>query len=122
MSVTIFFVLMIRRLPRSTRTDTLFPYTTLFRSAQGKSMRSLASPRGRRAKVDQILFAAARHPERMLLLTIHSDIIDAPGNTPLIRLRRVSDATACDILVKADFMNPGQSVKDRQSTRLNSCH
>src|SRR3546814_16634254 len=49
----------------------------------------------------------------MLLLTIHSDIIDALGNTPLIRLRRVSDATGCDILVKAEFMNPGQSVKDR---------
>src|SRR3546814_4923687 len=47
----------------------------------------------------------------MLLLTIHSDIIDALGNTPLIRLRRVSDATGCDILVKAEFMNPGQSVK-----------
>src|SRR3546814_2594908 len=34
--ITVFFFLMIRRPPRSTRTDTLFPYTTLFRSAQGK--------------------------------------------------------------------------------------
>lgn len=46
-------------------------------------------------------------------MTIHSDIIDAIGNTPLIRLRRVSEATGCDILGKAKFMNPGQSVKDR---------
>src|SRR3546814_638200 len=49
----------------------------------------------------------------MLLVTIHSDIIEALCNTPLIRLRRVSYATGCDILVKAEFMNPGQSVKDR---------
>jgi cysteine synthase A len=35
------------------------------------------------------------------------------GNTPLIRLNKVSDATGCEILGKAEFMNPGQSVKDR---------
>ena len=40
-------------------------------------------------------------------------IIDAIGNTPLIRLRRASEATGCEILGKAEFMNPGQSVKDR---------
>ncbi len=37
----------------------------------------------------------------------------AVGNTPLIRLRRASDATGCEILGKAEFMNPGGSVKDR---------
>ena len=37
----------------------------------------------------------------------------AVGNTPLIRLRRASEATGCDILGKAEFMNPGGSVKDR---------
>jgi cysteine synthase len=37
----------------------------------------------------------------------------AVGNTPLIRLRRASEATGCDILAKAEFMNPGGSVKDR---------
>lgn len=46
-------------------------------------------------------------------LTIHRDVIDAIGNTPLIRLRRVSEQTGCEILGKAEFMNPGQSVKDR---------
>ncbi|MFI0843145.1 cysteine synthase A [Mesorhizobium sp. IMUNJ 23232] len=40
-------------------------------------------------------------------------VIDAIGNTPLIRLRRASEETGCEILGKAEFMNPGQSVKDR---------
>jgi cysteine synthase A len=42
-----------------------------------------------------------------------NSVIDAIGNTPLIRLRRASEETGCDILGKAEFMNPGQSVKDR---------
>jgi cysteine synthase A len=42
-----------------------------------------------------------------------SSVIDAIGNTPLIRLRHASDATGCEILGKAEFLNPGQSVKDR---------
>jgi cysteine synthase A len=40
-------------------------------------------------------------------------IVEAIGNTPLIKLERVSAATGCNILGKAEFMNPGQSVKDR---------
>jgi len=40
-------------------------------------------------------------------------IVEAIGNTPLIKLERVSAATGCAILGKAEFMNPGQSVKDR---------
>jgi len=40
-------------------------------------------------------------------------IVEAVGNTPLIKLQRVSAATGCTILGKAEFMNPGQSVKDR---------
>lgn len=46
-------------------------------------------------------------------MTIRNGIIEAIGNTPLIRLRRASEATGCTILGKAEFMNPGQSVKDR---------
>ena len=46
-------------------------------------------------------------------MTIRHDVIDAIGNTPLIRLRRASEETGCTILGKAEFMNPGQSVKDR---------
>jgi cysteine synthase A len=41
------------------------------------------------------------------------DFLDAIGNTPLIRLRRVSEETGCEIYGKAEFMNPGGSVKDR---------
>lgn len=40
-------------------------------------------------------------------------VIDAIGNTPLIRLNKASEETGCEILGKAEFMNPGQSVKDR---------
>lgn len=45
--------------------------------------------------------------------TISASLLDAIGNTPLIRLRRASEATGCEILGKAEFMNPGASVKDR---------
>ncbi len=44
---------------------------------------------------------------------IKSSVLAAIGNTPLIRLRRASDETGCEILGKAEFLNPGQSVKDR---------
>jgi cysteine synthase A len=46
-------------------------------------------------------------------LQIKSSVVDAVGRTPLIKLRRASEATGCTILGKAEFMNPGQSVKDR---------
>lgn len=42
-----------------------------------------------------------------------NSVLDAIGNTPLIRLRKASEITGCEILGKAEFMNPGQSVKDR---------
>src|SRR3981189_780579 len=46
-------------------------------------------------------------------MTIHNDVVEAIGNTPLIKLKRASEVTGCLILGKAEFMNPGQSVKDR---------
>ncbi|MBL8553686.1 MAG: cysteine synthase A [Phenylobacterium sp.] len=46
-------------------------------------------------------------------MQIARSVLDAIGNTPLIRLRRASETTGCEILAKAEFMNPGQSVKDR---------
>ena len=42
-----------------------------------------------------------------------NSVLDAIGNTPLIRLNQASEATGCEIYGKAEFMNPGQSVKDR---------
>lgn len=44
---------------------------------------------------------------------IRKDLAEAIGNSPLIRLRHASEATGCEILGKAEFLNPGQSVKDR---------
>jgi cysteine synthase A len=46
-------------------------------------------------------------------MTALASVLDAIGNTPLIRLRAASAATGCEILGKAEFLNPGQSVKDR---------
>ncbi|TVP73727.1 MAG: cysteine synthase A [Rhodobacteraceae bacterium] len=46
-------------------------------------------------------------------MTLHANLSAAIGNTPLIRLNKASDATGCEILGKAEFLNPGQSVKDR---------
>jgi cysteine synthase A len=46
-------------------------------------------------------------------MQVRKSVIEAIGNTPLIRLNRLSDETGCEILGKAEFMNPGQSVKDR---------
>jgi cysteine synthase A len=49
---------------------------------------------------------------------IRQDVVDAIGNTPLIKLRHASEATGCTILGKAEFMNPGQSVKDRAGRQM----
>jgi cysteine synthase A len=50
--------------------------------------------------------------------TWQDDLAQAIGNTPLIRLRRASEATSCTILGKAEFMNPGGSVKDRAALAI----
>jgi len=46
-------------------------------------------------------------------MSMREGFVGAVGNTPLIRLRRLSEETGCEILGKAEFMNPGGSVKDR---------
>src|SRR4051794_4218981 len=51
-------------------------------------------------------------------MPIRDGIVDAIGNTPLIKLRHASEATGCTILGKAEFMNPGQSVKDRPARQM----
>jgi cysteine synthase len=48
----------------------------------------------------------------------YASIIDAIGDTPLIKLRRASEETGCTILGKAEFLNPGQSVKDRAALAI----
>ncbi|MDT9599979.1 cysteine synthase A [Sphingosinicella rhizophila] len=51
-------------------------------------------------------------------MAICDDVTAAIGNTPLIRLRRASEQTGCTILGKAEFLNPGQSVKDRAALSI----
>ena len=51
-------------------------------------------------------------------MSIRANVIEAIGNTPLIKLRRASELTGCTILGKAEFMNPGQSVKDRAALAI----
>ena len=51
-------------------------------------------------------------------MTIRDGVIEAIGNTPLIKLERASAETGCAILGKAEFMNPGQSVKDRAALAI----
>jgi cysteine synthase A len=51
-------------------------------------------------------------------MRVLQDFVDAVGATPLIRLRRVSQETGCDIYGKAEFMNPGGSIKDRAARAI----
>jgi cysteine synthase len=51
-------------------------------------------------------------------MRVAQDFVDAIGRTPLIRLRRISEETGCEIFGKAEFMNPGGSVKDRAARAI----
>lgn len=51
-------------------------------------------------------------------MTLYNDLPSTVGNTPLIRLKAASEATGCEIYGKAEFMNPGQSVKDRAALSI----
>lgn len=51
-------------------------------------------------------------------MTIKTDLSSAVGQTPLLRLRRASDLTGCEVLGKAEFLNPGGSIKDRTALGL----
>ena len=49
---------------------------------------------------------------------ILDNILQAVGNTPLVRLNRIGHSTGCEILAKCEFLNPGGSVKDRIGRRM----
>jgi cysteine synthase A len=51
-------------------------------------------------------------------MVIRGGFVDLVGNTPLVRLKRVSEATGCEILGKCEFLNPGGSVKDRAALAI----
>src|SRR5919201_2827848 len=55
---------------------------------------------------------------RMATMNSVPDVVAAIGNTPLIKLKRASEQTGCTILGKCEFMNPGQSVKDRPAKQI----
>jgi cysteine synthase len=59
-----------------------------------------------------------RFPPQGTNMQKYTDVIGAIGNTPLIKLRKASEITGCTILGKAEFMNPGQSVKDRAALAI----
>ena len=52
------------------------------------------------------------------MMSVRSGFIEAIGNTPLIRLRAASDITGCNIYGKAEFLNPGGSIKDRAALAI----
>src|SRR3546814_7283589 len=85
--VGVFFFLMIRRPPRSTRTDTLFPYTTLFRSARLQVQR-----RARRAGVSDEIALVARPPGREVG---HDGLRSEEHTSELQSLMRISYAVFC---------------------------
>ena len=51
-------------------------------------------------------------------MDIKKDLINTIGNTPLIRIKSYSEETGCNILGKAEFLNPGGSVKDRAASYI----
>src|SRR2546426_8009700 len=77
-----------------------------------KQLRSALSAPGRSSRVRLALIRI------ISIMQICDGIVEAIGNTPLIRLVRASEATGCTILGKAEFMNPGQSVKDRAARQI----
>ncbi len=63
-------------------------------------------------------FATRPFPNTLASMDIRKDFADAVGRTPLIRLRRASELTGCEILAKGEFANPGGSIKDRTALGL----
>src|SRR3546814_6607470 len=120
-----FFFLMIRRPPRSTRTDTLFPYTTLFRSAAMTRRRAGQLQISRRLVEARLVGEDADRPakrsaavKRALRAAQHFDAIDIVKLE--IRLRRsLGDGCFVDIDPDGRLL---AGVEDRKSTRLNSSH
>src|SRR3546814_15329803 len=99
------FFLMIRRPPRSTRTDTLYPYTTLFRSPGGEAMASMAAEASAQPPSDPGLH---EQPEAEQQQGSEQDPAEQP-------LRQPAAHPAADLHAE-------QRRQDRKSTRLNSSH
>src|SRR3546814_2388522 len=128
MSVLLLFFLMIRRPPRSTRTDTLFPYTTLFRSEKRVGFRDDVRP-ARRAAVDRADDQRlAERGERVDEIVLIADDVDVGAVAEMIggeafaaRLLGVADGEDDAVGAARDLDRFGDPL-DRKSTRLNSSH
>src|SRR3546814_15626631 len=102
MYMDIFFFLMIRRPPRSTRTDTLFPYTTLFRSARER--------------------AAGKDVRRAAERAVHRHLSAVDDRRPRKRRTVARQPGLPGIMLDAVRAGAGRNETDRKSTRLNSSH
>src|SRR3546814_2883454 len=113
---------MLRRPPRSTRTDTLFPYTTLFRSDEGRVLRLV----GDGGRIEQDLRAHQRHGARAL----RKPLVPADGGAQRAVARvphpkaGVAGIEVVFFLVARPVGNVRLAIdaEDRKSTRLNSSH
>src|SRR3546814_18464818 len=107
---------MIRRPPRSTRTDTLFPYTTLFRSSQAAPIPKVSGLR-EEAAVTSLAQSTAHHPIRELSSKMGAVVLDRrPGVEETISCGQHGDFQHLAIARMAT------DRLDRKSTRLNSSH
>src|SRR3546814_5270613 len=118
-----FFFLMIRRPPRSTRTDTLFPYTTLFRSTWGPGGTA------RMARTGRVRMAEPGKPERSpALIAVSPDVGPSEAAPPVIlasgsRFRaQMLTAAGVPFTVSVAGVDEAAVREDRKSTRLNSSH
>src|SRR3546814_6785295 len=100
---------MIRRPPRSTRTDTLFPYTTLFRSQSLIGLTGFGRLLGPRERLDEALVGADA-----IDMGIDAQLVDQPL---VIKPRSAAPAGAVRVDGSGKWVTP-----DRKSTRLNSSH
>src|SRR3546814_4329763 len=123
----VFFFLMIRRPPRSTRTDTLFPYTTLFRSAIEMGIvlaRYVADVRCRHNVVQPAQRAVCR--QRLVVEKVKRGVADALGLQDLSQRRLVDDRAALGVDDPGGWLykcqHPGVQQPDRTSTRLTYSH
>src|SRR3546814_6907471 len=113
LSVVVVFFLMIRRPPRSTRTDTLFPYTTLFRSGVGAP--GIGDPHLVDAQVlaSQLRGHLRLEAEAVLLQVQRLDHLTAEGLVAGLHVREVE---------VGEGVGQRREQADRKSTRLNSSH
>src|SRR3546814_735144 len=108
---------MIRRPPRSTRTDTLLPYTTLFRSTERHERGLPVVLHSDDAdEIDGVPVYRVTDPGEPM--DVANDLIELIGNTPMVRLDRVARDVDCHIVAKLELFNPGFSSKDRPALAM----